>query len=588
MHSPAQTWLRGCCPTPVLKVPEPEHTLTSQGKNTSAAYRRHFAASTKSSLFPNIYFTDHESIPSLQESFLEFLEVYPKYSDTSPIDQIRSREYTHLSLSGHVCLNYIGVGLFSHSQVKSQYASVIPTTPASSSKPDFTLFGVTLKSASLKSQLLHRGQGSELESVIKKRIADFLNISLVNDYSMVFTANKSAAFRLVAGSYPFQTCRKLLTVYDHESEALEAMVSTSEKNGARLMAAEFKWPRLRIHSSKLRKMIVRKNKKKKKNRGLFVFPLQSRMSGTSYSYQWMTMAQEHGWHVLLDACALGPKDMDTFGLSLFRPDFLFCSFYKVFGENPTGFGCLFVKKSIVPILEDSACEGIVSITTPRSVLCFREDSSAKTYTELERQLASLGINEEHVDTLKNESSNIECTCLDHVDSFGLMLVSSRGRYLINWLVSALMKLQHPNRLDNFRLVAIYGPPVKFDRGPALAFNIYDWKGEKVEPVLVQKLAYKNNISLGYGVLNHIWFPENCAEERMVILERIVGENETDESNKNRKADLGIKVVTVALSFLADFEDVHRLWVFIAQFLDADFVEKERWRYTALNQKTIEV
>jgi len=27
---------------------------------------------------------------------------------------------------------------------------------------------------------------------------------------------------------------------------------------------------------------------------------------------------------------------------------------------------------------------------------------------------------------------------------------------------------------------------------------------------------------------------------------------------------------------------------VAKFLDADFVEKERWRYTALNQKTVEV
>jgi hypothetical protein len=48
------------------------------------------------------------------------------------------------------------------------------------------------------------------------------------------------------------------------------------------------------------------------------------------------------------------------------------------------------------------------------------------------------------------------------------------------------------------------------------------------------------------------------------------------------------VVTAALSFLANFEDVYKLWTFVARFLDADFVEKERWRYTALNQKTIEV
>jgi hypothetical protein len=34
--------------------------------------------------------------------------------------------------------------------------------------------------------------------------------------------------------------------------------------------------------------------------------------------------------------------------------------------------------------------------------------------------------------------------------------------------------------------------------------------------------------------------------------------------------------------------VYKLWTFVARFLDVDFVEKERWRYTALNQKTIEV
>ncbi|KAK9733951.1 hypothetical protein RND81_04G103200 [Saponaria officinalis] len=53
--------------------------------------------------------------------------------------------------------------------------------------------------------------------------------------------------------------------------------------------------------------------------------------------------------VLLDACAFRPKDTDSPGLSDFRPNFLICSFYKVFGDNPSGFGFLFVKKSTVLI-----------------------------------------------------------------------------------------------------------------------------------------------------------------------------------------------------------------------------------------------
>ncbi|PQM34392.1 uncharacterized protein Pyn_07549 [Prunus yedoensis var. nudiflora] len=168
-----------------------------------------------------------------------------------------------------------------------------------------------------------------------------------------------------------------------------------------------------------------------------------------------------------------------------------------------------------------------------------------------------------------------------------MMITNRARYLINWLVSSLRKLKHPNT-DGFPLVKIYGPKIKFDRGPALAFNVFDWKGEKVEPVLVQKLADRNNISLSYGFLHHIWFSDKYAEEKGRNLERREGGVKGMAANKLKaKSDLGISVVTAALGFLASFEDTYRLWAFVAQFLDADFVEKERWRYTALNQKTIE-
>jgi selenocysteine lyase/cysteine desulfurase len=457
---------------------------------------------------------------------------------------------------------------------------------------------------------------------------------------MVFTANRTSAFKLVADSYPFQSCKKLLTVYDYESEAVEAMISSSEKRGAKSMSAEFSWPRLRIQSTKLKKMIVsdNSNKKKKKTKsGLFVFPLHSRVTGARYPYLWMRTAQENGWHVLIDACALGPKDMDSFGLSLFQPDFLICSFYKVFGENPSGFGCLFVKKSSISILEPSTCAGIVNLV-PESRLFnhLSEDSSSNNQVKVdqkspsilqEQELSSLssfsgrmetpqfvkveGVQSEelkapevcgtveekrvveknqikNVEDSKNGSFDIECRCLDQVDSLGLTKVTNRGRYLINWLVNSLMKLKHPND-EGVPLVKIYGPKIRFDRGPALAFNVYDWKGEKVEPVLVQKLADRNNISLSYGFLHHIWFADKYSEEKGRVLQSKEGRGEKVTANKKKDRDnLGVTVVTAALSFLANFEDVYKLWTFVARFLDADFVEKERWRYTALNQKTIEV
>lgn len=626
MEGKKKAGIHGCCPNPLLILLEPQNQQPlPKPKSTTATCRHTFAATTTSSFFPNTHFTNHESLPSYQESFAQFLKAYPKYSETRQVDKIRNQEYYHLSVSNHVCLDYIGIGLFSYSQVPA----LVPVTSSSSLSTnecsDYPFFDISCKSVDLKSELLHGGHGSQLESCIKKKIMNFLNMS-PNEYSMVFTANRSSAFKLIAESYPFKTSRKLLTVYDHDSEALETLVNTSEKRGANIMSAEFKWPRLRINSSKLRKLVL--TKKKKKPRGLFVFPLQSRVTGASYSYQWMSLAQENGWHVLLDACALGPKDMDSFGLSLIHPDFLICSFYKVFGENPTGFGCLLVKKSVVSMLEASVSTGIVSLVPPTQLLNSLDSSASGT--ELEQKtnfvtkLDELHISssnsaqfahndksgevgkvspkekskkesDQSISTLGNNteleekgSTEIQCRCLDHVDSLGLMQIGNRRRYLVNWLISALLKLQHPNRLDHFPLVKIYGPKIKFDRGTAMAFNLFDWKGERVEPILIQKLADRNNISLSHGFLSHLWFADKYEEEKERTLQGKKHDEKEAETKKSKKTYLGISVVTIALSFLVNFEDVYRLWTFIAQFLDADFVEKERWRYSSLYQKTIEV
>lgn len=645
----SQACLSGCCPSPILGFSEPLNKI-SKPRSTSATCRQNFAKTTTSSIFPNTHFTNPESLPSLQESFNGFIKVYPQYSDTYQVDQTRAQEYNHLAISNHTCLDYIGIGLFSYAQQQKHDSEkqIPPSASASASSPPLPsppqnmhlpFFSVSYKTGNLKTQLLHGGQESALESAMKKRIMRFLNVS-EDDYSMVFTANRTSAFKLLAESYPFKTSRKLLTVYDYESEAVESMINSSEKKGAQVMSAEFSWPRLRIQSAKLRKMVEMKSKRKKTKRGLFVFPLHSRMTGARYPYSWMNIANENGWHILIDACALGPKDMDSFGLSLIRPDFLICSFYKIFGENPSGFGCLFVKKSTVPLLEDSVSAGMVSLVPAKKTFRLLDEFSG-TDSDFEH-LSKLGLQEDELDssnsfsgpissqtmhsgrveqgetsesqttgtTAKQEASKtseivesgksaevmrqengileIECRGLDQVDSLGLTRISNRARCLINWMVNALLKLKHPNT-EEIPLVRIYGPRVKFDRGPALAFNLFDWKGEKVEAPLVQKLADRSNISLSYGFLHHISFSDEYEEEKATVLEkRVNGAKGTVTNKRKEKAGLGITVVTVALGVLANFEDTYRFWAFIAQFLDADFVEKAKWRYTALNQKTVEV
>ncbi|XP_074332147.1 uncharacterized protein LOC141668982 [Apium graveolens] len=612
----------------------------------SAATSHHeFTNSTVSSLYPYTQFTNHESLPSHEELFSNFTRAYPQYLETYLADQIRVQEYYHLL--NHVCLDYIGNGLFSFSQQDIHYSATLTASTSTSAPPTLSFnsstvpfFHILNKPANLYSWLHHGGQESELDTIIRKRITSFMNIS-EDEYSMVFTANQSSTYKLLADNYPFHSNRDLLTVYDFVNEAVEILIDCSKKKGAQVMSAEFSWPKMSIHSRNLRKMVT--SKRKNKGRGLFVFPLQSRMTGARYSYQWLRKAQENGWHILLDSTASGPKEMETLGLSFFKPDFLYCSFYKIFGENPSGFGCLFVKKSSAVVFKSSTSTsiGIISLLPATRHGQFLDKSSSfdidteqqPSPSELKKANLALSssscssvsvqqdeevieleklkeANEKQEDIISSEitelnnslninqfrnrnvtsttgDSDIEFRGLDHADSLGLILIRSRSRYLVNWLINAMMILQHPHSEFGLPLVKIYGPKVRFDRGPALALNIFDWKGEKVDPKLVQKLADRNNISLGSGVLKNIWFSDKHEEENALLHIR-TPEHRKLLKNKKDRLDVGVSVLTASFGMLTNFEDMYRLWAFASKFLDADFVEKERWRYTALNQRAIEV
>lgn len=757
----------------------------SAGRNSSIVTRKTFKS--VKAYRNDETFTNHESLPCLAQAYAQFAKTYPEYLHTVAVDKIRQEEYPHLEESGHICLDYCGYGLFSESQQRWQKSS--------------SSFGLAYISANLPTHALYgNADAGTAEFDIKCRVCSYLNIQ-ESEYCIVFTASRGSAFKLLAESYPFHLKKRLLTLYDYESDAVNWMEETARKKGANVISARFRWPSLRLWATDLQKKITEKKKKKEPGKGLFIFPMQSRVTGSKYSYQWMAKAHDNNWDVLLDASALGPKAMGSLGLSVFQPDFIVSSFYKVYGSDPTGFGCLLIKHSAIqglhnssaargvgmvklvplPALSDTssagglggehinmekqvhenenhnegesldrpfsrpasqgefisipafsgplarmganlaaqsaASSGVEGMVAPMDE---EESSSGKLHqfrpahktsnSELEREQSNISsldrINEDYVSedletfqfdeieesdsesihdhqrvmnllreqitdsgnaaedgrvpmgcqsqqeeceasssrysealsqqkrrqnrsasayyigsqgdqsfvysedaslafpdegdegsisevacdppVVRRKEPEIVCKGLDHADTLGLSKSNTRLRCLINWLIASMLKLHHPGSQDSHHLVQIYGPKISYDRGASVAFNLFDWKGNILQPALVQRLADRSNISLGTTTLHHIRFPENHLDWPGFTEPRnsSVGIPTVEGQLEGGGRSPSIEVSTVALGFITNFADVYRFWVFLAKFLDADFVSKEEWRYRSLNQETV--
>ena len=129
-----------------------------------------------------------------------FLRRYPGFDPDGAFARLRRTEYGRLDRTGHVYLDYTGGGLHADGQIEAHAALLhnrVLGNPHSNNP------------ASLAS--------SELVEQARQAVCDFLRAPR-EEYLCVFTANASAALRLVGEAYPFAPGgRFALTVDNHNS-----------------------------------------------------------------------------------------------------------------------------------------------------------------------------------------------------------------------------------------------------------------------------------------------------------------------------------------------------------------------------------
>jgi selenocysteine lyase/cysteine desulfurase len=373
----------------------------------------------------------------VEEAFSAFVDAYPAFGETRIVDELRRSEFSRLDAQGHVYLDYTGGGLYSESQVHSH--------------ADFLLGNILGNPHSRNPS--SRGTTDSVERC-RQRILSFFRAS-PEEYEVVFTANASHALKLVGESYPFEPGDRFLLTFDNHN-SVNGIREFDRTHGAETTYVPVMPPDMLVEDETVLRYLDLDCSGRHK---LFAYPAQSNFSGVHHPLEWIEQAQTRGWDVLLDAAAFVPTN--RLDLSLWHPDYVALSFYKMFGY-PTGVGSLIARR-----------EALEKLHRP----WFAGGTIEVASVQADRFYMAAGAAAFEDGTL--DYSNIPAVenGLDFLDSIGLEIIHTRVQCLAGWMIDNLIELRYGN---GARLIRLYGPSSIDRRGGTLALNFCTPSGEIID------------------------------------------------------------------------------------------------------------
>ncbi len=453
------------------------------------------------------------------------LAAHPAFRDTAILDELRATEYARLDRRGEVYLDYTGGGLYAEAQVKQHLGLLRETVYGNPHSVNPTSSAATV--------LVEQARAAVLR---------YFNAP-ASDYECIFTANATGALRLVGEAYPFRPGDRFLATFDNHN-SVNGIREFARAGGATTAYVPVTAPELRVADGVLERHL---DAAVTDGRRLFAFPAQSNFSGVKHPLEWIALAQERGWDVMVDCAAFVPSN--RLDLSAWRPDFVAISFYKMFGY-PTGLGALIARRDSLERLQRPWFSGGTVMTAnvqgdmmiPASGHARFEDGTVDY----------LGI------------PAIEMG-LAHLEQIGIDTITRRVEELGTWLLDALLELRHT---DGSPAVRVYGPATWDRRGATIALNFLHPDGRPVDERFVDLVAAAHDISVRTGCFCNSGAGEIAFS---VSSETLTGARFPDAMTLDDYLRLvGMPTggaVRVSLGLATNFADVYRFMRFASEFLD---------------------
>jgi selenocysteine lyase/cysteine desulfurase len=382
-------------------------------------------------------------------------------TDDAFFEALRSSEYARLDRQGVTYLDYAGSAVFAASQLDAHRESLLTG-----------LYG-NPHSDSAPSQASTQALDDAREAVLRH-----FGVSS-SSHLVCFTANASAAIKLVAEGFPFANGRGLLLASDNHN-SINGVREFARRAGARVeyvgLDAEL---RLQVRDGDQDGGRIQDGGRvfRPGGAGLFAFPAQSNFSGVKHPLSLVAKARAAGWRVLLDAASFAPTN--ALDLSACEADFVPISFYKMFGY-PTGLGALIARRDAVQDLRRPWFAGgtvdYVSVQHGRHQLRSGHEAFEDGTANF---LAALSVP----------------TGLEFLARVGQPRLAERIQSLTGYFLKGLQSIRHA---DGRAAMVLYGPNTVDDRGGVVAFNVTGDDGNTVPYWSVESSARESNLALRGG------------------------------------------------------------------------------------------
>lgn len=466
----------------------------------------------------------------IDQAFASFKEQYPCFDDTQILDDLRAREYARLDKQNQVYLDYTGGGLYAESQLRQHMALLQEGVFGNPHSKNPTSLAMT-----------------HLVEQARSYVLAFFN-ALPEEYVVIFTPNASGALKLVGEAYPFASGGRFLPAFDNHN-SVNGIREFARARGADVTYLPSILPDLRFDAEVLEAELDRVQAG---SFNLFAYPAQSNFSGVQHSLEWIAKAQARGWDVLLDSAAFAPTN--RLDLSVWKPDFVPLSFYKIFGY-PTGVGCLLARKSTLKKMRRPwFAGGTISITSVQGEgwhYLLEDEAGYEDGTVNYLNLPAIEIG------------------LRHIQEIGIDLIHERVACLTGWLLDRMTTLKHNNGKP---VVQVFGPTTMDRRGGTIAFCVDDPLGNRLDHRKVEALANHEHISLRTGcfcnpgtgeIVHHL-----SRDEMAQAFNRPTGMSFDDFYEwARREHNRTPSTIRISVGLATNFADVYRFMQFLESFVD---------------------